>query len=100
MVVFVLVSLEQQTTFDPLKYMMKIKYRIKSFRPDESPLVYEEPTFEGASLEECDAKAKQRLEEITSQESNQMDNFSLQRIDVEEVTTHIADNMMSDRAKK
>jgi len=75
---------------------MKIKYRITSSRTDVAPRVYEESVFVGATKEECDELAKGRLEELAMRPSNAWEDFSLERIDVEEMTTHIASNVPKD----
>jgi len=72
---------------------MRIKYRVYSSRPDDPPRVYSEPVFEGATVEVCDGQAKAELKSIVQQKSNEWDEFSMERIDVEEAVTHIASSI-------
>jgi hypothetical protein len=71
---------------------MEKKYRIQISRRDEAPRVYEEPSFNGESIEECDKKAKERLEFLANAEGHSWENFWLSRIDVVEVTTRLVVN--------
>lgn len=74
---------------------MKQRYRITRWRHDERPSTYSMPTFEGDSVEACDAKACTHFEEVSKEPVNAWDGMDIVRIDapaVAEKTTFLAKN--------
>lgn len=72
-----------------LPQLVRYKYRIEHSRHDVRTEIHSEPEFMGASIEECDEKARKRLEEIMRRPDSAWEDFTLHRIDVEEVTTYL-----------
>jgi hypothetical protein len=68
---------------------MKKKYRIWSSRPDDLPILSD--AFE-ANPANNDEEARKKLFETRTRPSNDWDRLSLERVDVEEKVTHIADS--------
>ncbi len=79
---------------------MEIRYRIESWRPDVPTHISEEPIITGDTIEECDRRAKERLEKIVTAPSSAWDNFSLKRIDVPETSTFLARSTVEDRSNQ
>jgi hypothetical protein len=64
---------------------LKQEYRISSWRFDVLKHAYSSPTFEGETVEDCDAKALEHFQEVSSMESNQWDGMDIVRIDARAV---------------
>ncbi len=74
---------------------MTVRYRITTWRFDIKSCTYSEPTFEGATVEECDNKALAHFDTESTKPANAWEGMRIVRVDspaVAEVTTLLKSN--------